>query len=185
MTAAITLTRRGRRSHPQPRYRYTRVTQITGRTVRARIERGCYLDESLAVAEMLTDHSTWTTLAADAPANWWHTTPPPSAEVHAAAILGPLAGPLLHHATEILASPPITQTLSPHLHRAISALLATSYGYNAERRIDPDDILWATTHGGALHIIEHPDGSITFTKAHRDDCPFLTSKGTQDCDDEC
>jgi hypothetical protein len=31
----------------------------------------------------------------------------------------------------------------------------------------------------------HADGSVTFTKAHRDECPFITGSGTQDCDDEC
>ncbi|KOX19261.1 hypothetical protein ADK67_33910 [Saccharothrix sp. NRRL B-16348] len=61
----------------------------------------------------------------------------------------------------------------------------TSYGFDAEHRIDPDDIAWAYTWGGALHVIEHPDGSVTFTKAHRDDCPFITSAGTQDCDVDC
>src|SRR5207248_8507792 len=82
-------------------------------------------------------------------------------------------------------APPPTVTLSPHLYRAVSALLATSSGYNAECRIDPNDITWATDNGGTLHIFENPDGSVTFTKAHRDGCPFVASKGGQDCDDEC
>jgi hypothetical protein len=71
------------------------------------------------------------------------------------------------------------------MHSAVSALLATTYGFDAERRIDPNSIAWAHTHGGALHLIEHPDGCVTFTKAHRDICPFITSSGTEDCDDEC
>jgi len=75
--------------------------------------------------------------------------------------------------------------LSLHVHGAISALLATTYGYDAEHRIDPDDFAWAHAHGGVLHIIEHPDGGVTFTKAHRDDCPFITSAGMRDCDEEC
>jgi hypothetical protein len=166
-------------------YRYDRVVDIAGRTVRARVERGIYLNDSLAIAEVLTEQMTWTSLAADAPANWWHTTPPPSPDVRAADVLGPLTGPLVHRAAAILASPPTTVTLSPHVHGAVSALLATSYGFDAEHRIDPDDIAWAYAHGGALHIIEHPDGSVTFTKAHRDGCPFITGSGTQDCDDEC
>jgi hypothetical protein len=167
------------------RYHYTRVAAIAGRTVRARIERDFYINQSLAVAEVLSDQMTWTSLAADAPGNWWHTTPTTRSHVDAAAVLGLLAEQLLHRAAEILASQPTTLTLSPHLHGAISALLATTYGYNAERRIDPDEIAWAYAHGGALHIIECPDGSVTFTKAHRDECPFLVSKGGQDCDDEC
>jgi hypothetical protein len=166
-------------------YHYTRVVDIAGRTVRARVERDSYLDQSLALAEVLNDEMAWTSLAADAPGNWWHTTPPPSPEVRAADILGPVAEQLVHRAAEILAAPPTTLTLSPHVHGAVSALLATTYGYDAERRIDPEDIAWAYAHGGALHIIEHPDGSVTFTKSHRATCPFVLSAGSQDCDDEC
>ncbi len=167
------------------RYHYTRVVEIAGRTVRARLERDVYLNHSGAVAEVLTDQADWSTLAADDLNNWWHDTPPPSADVDAAAVLGPLAERLLHRAAEILTAPPPTVTLSPHLYRAVSALLATSSGYNAECRIDPNDITWATDNGGTLHIFENPDGSVTFTKAHRDECPFVASKGGQDCDDEC
>ena len=167
------------------RYHHTRVVEIAGRIVRARVERDFYLDQSLAVAEVLNDHTTWTSLAADAPNNWWHDTPAPGLDIHAAGILGPLTERLLHRAAAILASPPSTQTLSPHVHGAISALLATSYGFDAEHRVDPDDIDWAYAWGGTLHIIEHPDGTVTFTKAHRDDCPFITSTGTQDCDEDC
>lgn len=167
------------------RYHYTRVVEIAGRTVRARVERDYYLNQSLAVAEVLNDRMTWTSLAADATGNWWHTTPSPRPVVHAATILAPLTERLLRRAAEILASPPTTLTLSPHVHSAISALLATSHGVDSECRIDPDDIARAYTHGGALHIIEHPDGSVTFTKHHRDDCPFITSAGAQECDEDC
>lgn len=167
------------------RYHYTRVVEIAGRTVRARVERGVYLNDSGAVAEVLTDQAEWSSLAADDLNNWWHDTPPPNPDVHAVGVLGPLAERLLHRAAEILAAPPPTVTLSPHLYRAVSALLATNSGYNAECRIDPNDITWATNHGGALRIFEHPDGSVTFTKAHRDKCPFVASNGGQDCDDEC
>jgi hypothetical protein len=106
-------------------------------------------------------------------------------DVNAAAVLDPLAERLLQRAAEILAAPPPIVTLSPHLYRAVSALLATSSGFNAECRIDPNDIAWATNHGGALRIFEHSDGGVTFTKAHRDECPYMASKGGQDCDDEC
>jgi hypothetical protein len=68
---------------------------------------------------------------------------------------------------------------------AVSALLTTTYGYNAERRITPDEIEWSMTYGGALHIIEHADGAVTFTKEHRNECPFITSAGAQECDDGC
>jgi hypothetical protein len=167
------------------RYHYTRTVEIAGHTVRARVERDVDPDQSLAVAEVLTDHTSWTRLVDDTPAHWWHTTPIPDPHTPAAIVLGPLANRLLGHAANILAPPPTALPLSPRVLDAVSALLATAYGYNAERHIDPDDIGWATTHGGALHIIEHPDGSVTFTKAHRDDCPFIVSKGGQDCDDEC
>ncbi|WNV90201.1 hypothetical protein [Umezawaea sp. Da 62-37] len=167
------------------RYHYTRVVEVAARTVRARVERDNYVNQSCAVAEVLNDQMTWTSLAADAPANWWHDTPKPSLTVHATTVLGPLTDTLLRRAAEILAAPPTTRTISPHVHGAISALLATSAGFNAEARIDPDDIDWAYTWGGALHIIEHPDGSVTFTKAHREDCPFITSRGAQDCDEDC
>jgi hypothetical protein len=47
------------------RYDYARIVDIAGRTVRARVERGIYLNDSLAVAEVLNDQMTWTSLAAD------------------------------------------------------------------------------------------------------------------------
>jgi hypothetical protein len=166
-------------------YHHTRVVEFAGRTLRARVERDYYINQSFAVAEVLSDQMTWTSLAADAPSNWWHGTPRPSADVHAATALGPLTERLLSRAAEILAAPPTTQTISPHVHGAISALLAMTYGFDGEKRIDPDDIMWAYRHGGALHILEHPDGSVTFTKAHRDDCPFIATTGEHDCDDEC
>ena len=167
------------------RYHYTRVAEIDGHTVRARIERGIYNNTSGAVAEIRVDGTNWHTLTAGPINNWWYDTPQPSPDVDATAVLGPLADTLLRRAAEILAAPPAMPTLSVHLYRAISALLATSGGYNNEVRIDPDDIDWAHAHGGTLHVIEHPDGSVTFTKAHRDDCPFLTSAGAQECDYEC
>ncbi|EWC64550.1 hypothetical protein UO65_0157 [Actinokineospora spheciospongiae] len=170
------------------RYHYTRVVDIDGRTVRARVDRDRYINRSLAVAEVLNEHLTWTTLAAEAPSTWWHDTPNATSRVAAAdpaRFLRPVTDPLLRRAATILASPPTTTTISPHLHGAIAALLATSHGYNAEYHIDPDDITWAHTHGGALHIIEHPDGSVVFTKAHRPNCPFITSAGSSDCDEDC
>ncbi|CAM4268278.1 hypothetical protein KIPE111705_46370 [Kibdelosporangium persicum] len=167
------------------RYHYTGVVEIAGHTVRARVVRGFYGKDSGAVAEVLTDQAEWISLAADALNNWWHDTPPPSPDVHAATVLGPLAERLLRRAAKILAAPQTMVTFSPHIYQAVSALLATSSGFNGECHIDPDDIAWATSHGGALHIFEHPDGSVTFTKAHRDECPFVASKGSQDCDDEC
>jgi hypothetical protein len=73
------------------RYHYTRVVEIVGKTVRARVERGVYLNDSGAVAEVLTAQAEWISLAADALNNWWHDTPPPSPDIPAATVLGPLA----------------------------------------------------------------------------------------------
>jgi hypothetical protein len=169
-------------------YHHTRTVEIAGRTVRAHVERGYYLNTSRAVAEVLNDQMTWTSLAAEAPSGWWHDTPYVTSPVvvdDPARFLGPVTERLLQRAAAILSAPPTTRTISPHLHGAISALLATSYGFDAERLIEPDEITWAYTHGGALHIMEHPDGSVTFTKHHRDDCPFITSAGVRDCDEDC
>ncbi|NUT51425.1 MAG: hypothetical protein HOV94_29615 [Saccharothrix sp.] len=182
-----TMTERDETTGTSPhRYHHTRTVEIAGRTVRAHVERDFYINQSRAVAEVLNDQMTWTSLAADAPSDWWHNTPTPSPDIdNPARFLSPVTERLLQRAATILAAPPTTHTISPHLHGAISALLATSYGFDAEHRIDPDEITWAYTHGGALHIIEHPDGSVTFTKHHREDCPFITSRGTEECDEDC
>lgn len=152
-------------------YHYTRVVRIAGHTVQAHVERNSYLDQSFAIAEALNDRTTWTSLTAEAPAAWWHDTPPPKPDTPAAIILGPLVEQLLCRAATILVSHRrITTRISPYVHDAISALLATTHGFDAEVRIDPDDISWARGHGGTLQIIERPDGGVIFTKAHRDDC---------------
>jgi hypothetical protein len=185
MTTSMTERDETTGTSPQ-RYHHTRTVEIAGRTVRAHVERDFYINQSRAVAEVLNDQLTWTMLAADAPSDWWHNTPTPGPDIDdPARFLSPVTERLLQRAATILAAPPTTNTISPHLHGAISALLATSYGYDAEHRIDPDEITWAYTHGGALHIIEHPDGSVTFTKHHREDCPFITSRGAQECDEDC
>ncbi|MET8846007.1 hypothetical protein [Amycolatopsis sp. NPDC004625] len=166
-------------------YHHTRVVEFAGHTLRARVERGYYITQSFAVAEVLTEQMTWTSLAADAPGNWWHETPPPSADVRAATALGALTERLLNRAAEVLNTSPTTPIISPHVQGAISALLAMTYGFDGEKRIDPDDIAWAHRNGGALHILEHPDGSVTFTKAHREDCPFIAAGGKRGCDGGC
>lgn len=168
------------------RYHHTRTVEIAGRTVRAHVERDFYINQSRAVAEVLNDQMIWTSLAADAPSDWWHNTPTPGPDIDGPArFLSPVTERLLQRAATILAAPPTTRTISPHLRGTISALLATSYGFDVERRIDPDEVTWAYTYGGALHIIEHSDGSVTFTRAHREDCPFITSRGAQECDEDC
>lgn len=166
-------------------YRYDRTVEIAGRIVRARIERQHYHSYSLAVVDMINDEKSWTRIVEDLACQWWDATPAPRKDVDAAAVLGPVADQLLRRAAAILAPAPTPPALSDHVLDAVSALLATTYRYDGEHRLTPDDMTWATTHGGRLHIIEHADGSVTFTKAHRDECPFITSSGTHDCDGEC
>jgi hypothetical protein len=166
-------------------YRYDRTVEIAGRIVRARIERHFYHSYSLAVVDMINDEKSWTRVVEDLACPWWNTTPTPSAHLDAAAVLGPVGEELLRRAATVLTPVPTPPTLSPHVLDAVSALLATTYRYDGEQRITPDDMTWASTHGGTLHIVEHTDGSVTFTKAYRDECPFITSSGSQDCDDEC
>ena len=170
-------------------YRYVRISEIKGRTVRVRIERGTYLDDSVAVTEVVTEEYstplTWTTVTAEDTRNWFHSSPAPLPVLEPSYIFGPLADQLLGRAAAILDAQPVERTVSPQVYDAVGALLATVYGYDGERRIDPNDIAWARTHGGPLRIIEHSDGAITFTKAHREHCPVITSAGTQECDDDC
>ncbi|GAA1291727.1 hypothetical protein [Saccharothrix xinjiangensis] len=160
--------------------------QIAGHTVQARVERDSYLNQGFALAEALNDRTTWTSLTAEAPAAWWHDTPPPIPDTRAGTVLGPLAEQLLRRAATILASHRrITKRIPPHAHDAISALPAATHGVDAEVRINPDDISRARGLGGTLHVIERQDGGVIFTKAHRDDCSFITSTGTRDCDGNC
>jgi hypothetical protein len=124
---------------------------------------------------------TWTHLIHEPTATWFDTTPYPSLIIHAATELGAIADRLARRAVEILAPP---TTHATRVLEAVSTLLADSHGHDGECRITPDEIAWATTRGGALHIIEHTDGSVTFTKRHRDDCVFITSAGAQACPDD-
>ncbi|MCU1680209.1 MAG: hypothetical protein JWQ81_948 [Amycolatopsis sp.] len=166
-------------------YSYTRIVQVGEHIVSVAIDRDACIDRSLAYVQLIDDQTRWKLLDDEPATTWWDTTPTPSTHVDAAAVLGPVANELLRRASTILAPAPTTPTLSPHVLDAVSALLATMYGDNGDRRITPDDIAWATTYGGRLHVIEHDEGSVTFTKAHREQCPFITSSGKQDCDDDC
>jgi hypothetical protein len=162
-------------------YGYERTTEIAGRTLRARIERRRQHCFSLALVDMINDESAWTRVVDDRACPWWDTTPTPNEHVDAALVLGPIADRVLNGAATILALPSTTPTLSAHILDAVSALLATTYGYDGERRVDPDEIEWARTRAGRLHMIEHHNGSVTFSKRHRDDCVFITSAGEHDC----
>jgi hypothetical protein len=164
----------------QHRYHYTRTVRIAGHTVRARVVRDFYPQQSCAVAEVLADTmTTWTHLADDDPCNWFATTPSPRPTLHTAAELGAIAEQLLHRAAEILTPP--TEPLPPHVLDAVSALLATTRRYDGEHHITAEEITWAQDNGGPLHILTHQDGSVTLTKAHLATCRFLTSNGAQNC----
>ncbi|WP_309114707.1 hypothetical protein [Saccharothrix sp.] len=185
MTAAIVERDETAETH-RDYYRLVRTVEITGRTVRATVHRDFYAEQSLAHVEMINDYGTWTHLADEPTVEWWYDTPHPRTDLTADTFLGKTAERLIRRAAAILA-PPTTSApaLTPHLLDAISALLANAHGYDSQHRVDPDDITWATTHGNRLHIIQHDDGSVTFTQAHRDDCPFITTTGTQECDEDC
>jgi hypothetical protein len=163
-------------------YHYSRIVDIAGHVVRATLKRDFYLDHSRASVEVINDHRSWPLLAEDPASNWWHATPPPRREVDA--VLGPLADRLLHRAATILAPASTTPTPSSRVLDAVSALLATTHGYDGERRIQLEEIAWASTRAGALHTIEHDDGGVTFTTRHRTDCVFITSRGSQDCPED-
>jgi hypothetical protein len=81
MTAAITERDEATGTTPHG-YHHTRTVEIAGHTVRAHVERDYYLNQSRAVAEVLNDQMTWTSLAADAPSDWWHNTPTPGPDIH-------------------------------------------------------------------------------------------------------
>ncbi len=51
-------------------YAFTRIHRIAGHTVRIRVRRDTYVDQSVAVAEVLTPGMTWTDLVAEPPNNW-------------------------------------------------------------------------------------------------------------------
>lgn len=186
MTAAVTTVMTTRDETAEAtgnRYRYSRIVDTAGHVVRVRIERDFYDSYSFAQVEVINGVKCWTHLLDEPVRDWWDTTPSPRKDINVAAVLAPVAERLLRRAATILGPP--TTAVSPRVLDAVAALLGTVYGFDGERRVEPTEITWATTHGGGLHVFEHADGAVTFTKAHRDDCPFVTSTGTRDCDDEC
>ncbi|GAA4898162.1 hypothetical protein [Streptomonospora salina] len=84
-------------------YSYTRVADLGGRRVRARIHRDYYPVQSHAVAEVLSDARTWTHLAQADPSGWHADTPDPPSGVDARRELAPLADRLIDRAAAILA----------------------------------------------------------------------------------
>ncbi|MUL41628.1 hypothetical protein FZ103_10640 [Streptomonospora sp. PA3] len=84
-------------------YTYTRVVDLAGRRVRARIRRDYYAFQSHAVAEVLSDALTWTHLT-QVEADDWHgaTAEPHARSLDARAELAPLADRLIERAVAIL-----------------------------------------------------------------------------------
>jgi len=171
-------------------YGFTRCVDIGGHVVRATLTRDIHEGRSRAQVEVLTDDRTWTHLAEEPTSTWWADTPPPRLGLDdAVAVLTPVTDRLFARAADILAppttttAPPLTvSALPPRLREAVSALLFITYGPDAEGSIGPEDIAQDQARSRPLHIIEFPDGSVVFTKAHRPTCPFITSTGAEDCD---
>ncbi|EWC64549.1 hypothetical protein UO65_0156 [Actinokineospora spheciospongiae] len=175
-------------------YGFTRCVDIGGRVVRATLTRDVHEGRSRAQVEVLDDDRTWTHLAEEPTSAWWAHTPPPRLGLDdAVAVLTPVTDRLLARAADILAPPttaPVPPTVSasplsvsalpPRLREAVSALLLITYGSDAEGSIGPEDIAQDQACSRPLHVIEFPDGSVVFTKAHRPTCPFITS--AEDCD---
>ncbi|MEV0704880.1 hypothetical protein AB0I53_44155 [Saccharopolyspora sp. NPDC050389] len=165
-------------------YEYQRIARIADRTVRVRIHRYLDTSQSYAVAEVLADNVTWTHLTNDAPENWLtDTRHPRTSRISPTDELGRAADRLVHRAEAILANPPGVNVSTTELVATLHALFATTYGYNGETTIEPDDIEWAQSNGYPLLIIPQTNGSITLTKAHEKQCAFITSFGREECSD--
>ena len=167
-------------------YHHTRTVEIAGRTVRAHVERGNRLRTSRAVADVLNDQMTWTSLAAESPKDWWHDTPTPARSRRTTPPGSSARSPNASSSAPPRSSPPSDHhTISPHLHGAISALLATSAA------TAPNSASSLTRSPGRTTTAVHCTSSNTPTAAspspnhHREDCPFITSRGAQECDEDC
>jgi hypothetical protein len=126
-------------------YSYSRVVEIAGHIVRARVIRDHYPQQCLAAAEVLADDMTWTRIAENAPNNWVHDTPRPSSTValHAATELGAVAEELLCRAAAILTPPP-SASPSPPAHRHAALADRAIRAAHAHRIADP--AVWARRH---------------------------------------
>lgn len=85
------------------RYSYDRVIKIGERRVRARVRRDFYQQQSAATVEVLADDMTWTHLATEPTATWFHDTASPGTiPVDVRAELGDITDLLIGRATAIL-----------------------------------------------------------------------------------
>ncbi|MGW5054819.1 hypothetical protein [Actinokineospora sp. NPDC004072] len=95
-------------------YHYTRVVDLGGRVLRARVRCDRRITDSHALAEVLTDQLTWTSLVTDAPDNWWYSAPVPRLVPDATEVLAPIAQRLLDRAARVLtALPPVPPATPP------------------------------------------------------------------------
>ncbi|SES39866.1 hypothetical protein SAMN04488000_12678 [Lentzea albida] len=163
-------------------YTLLRIVRLGPHTVRVRVHREVELEPCFAAAEVLSCDMTWTPLVMHHPECWFDRTATPFKHVNVKTELEPLADDLMRRVTAILVK---SITLPEHVLDVVGALLAVAYGSTGEHVITPDDVRWAKASGGPFRAIDRPDGSVLFTKAHRHDCPLLTSECEIPCDGRC
>lgn len=167
--------------HRGSSYAYTRTVHLGPHTVRVRVKRGLDSDNSWAVAKILSADLTWTDLATTQGDRWYEHTAEPYG-VDPKAELGDVADDLIRRVTAII---PSNTTVPQQTLDVVGALLDHAYGSTGEHLITADDVRWAKGHGGPFRFLHRPDGSVLLTKAHRYDCPLLTTAGAEKCDSLC
>ena len=113
---------------------------------------------------------------------WFDRTATPFKHINVKTELEPLADDLLQRVAAVLVK---TIMLPEHVLDVVGALFAVAYSSTGEHVITPDDMRWAKSSGGPFRVIDRPDGSVLLTKAHRYDCPLLTSECDVPCDGNC
>lgn len=162
-------------------YTYTRTVHLGPHTVQVRVKRSLLPDDSWAVAEILSADLTWTALAHSHSDHWFEHTDEPYG-VNAKAELNEIADDLIGRVTAIM---PSSTSVPQRSLDMMGTLLALACGDTGECVITPDEVRWAKEHGGPFRIVHLAGGSVLLTKAHRYDCPFLATAGTETCDGSC
>lgn len=163
-------------------YTLLRIMHLGPHTVRVRVHREVEVEPCFAAAEVLSGDMTWTPLVMHHPDHWFDRTATPFKHINVQTELGPLADDLMQRVTTILVK---RIALPEHVMDVVGALLAVAYGSTGEHVITPDDVRWAKANGGPFRAIDRQDGSVLLTKAHRYDCPLLTSECDIPCDGKC
>ncbi|MEU7474352.1 hypothetical protein AB0A63_00095 [Lentzea sp. NPDC042327] len=163
-------------------YTLMRIVHLGPHTVRVRVHRETKPEPCFAAAEVLNGDMSWTPLVMHHPDCWFDRTATPFKHINVKTELEPLADHLMQRVKTILVK---TIILPEHVLDVVGALLAVAYGSTGEHVITPDDIRWAKANGGPFRVIDRPDGSVLLTKAHRYDCPLLTSECDVPCDGKC